>query len=141
MEELQAKTTAHDASWRLGQADWNVDQDNGEIVFTTPDGVTATAPVQIIGTYNSLDSTWLWAWDNSSIDVALQFHAGKVREYGFKHGIDELTTRKLQCTEDDAWMLTALACKLCDAQGAYRGPADSTFIFMTFGDVTLTKQQ
>lgn len=139
MEELKAKTSAHDAAWHLGDADWSVDQDTGEIVFTTPDGATAIAPVQIIGTYNSVDSTWLWAWDNPSIDVALQTHASKVREYGFKQGIGELTTRKLKCTEDDAWLLTALACKLCDAQGAYRGPADATYVFMTFGEVTLSQ--
>jgi hypothetical protein len=139
MEELKAKTAAHDASWHLADADWNVDQDVGDIVFTTPQGIVATAPVQIIGTYNSLDGTWLWSWDNPSIEPALQGHALQLRDYGEKHGIAQLTTRKLACSEDDAWRLTALACKLCGAQGAYRVPADSTYIFMTFGNVTLSK--
>lgn len=139
MNELQAKTAAHDASWHLAEADWSVDQDTGEIVFDAPNGVVATAPVQIIGTYNSIDGTWLWSWDNPSIEPELQSHALQVRDYGEKHEIDQLTTRKFACTEDDAWLLTALACKLCGAQGAYRGPADSTFIFMTFGAVSIQK--
>jgi Family of unknown function (DUF6882) len=53
MEELRLKTAAHDGTWHLSTASWSVDQDEGTIVFTAPDGVTATAPVQIIGTYNS----------------------------------------------------------------------------------------
>jgi len=137
MNELQAKTAAHDAGWRLADSDWSVDQDKGEIVFTPPNGMVAIAPVQIIGTYNSVDGTWLWGWDNPSVDPALQSDALVVRDYGEKHEIEQLTTLKFACTQDDAWLLTALACKLCGAQGAYRGPADTTYIFMTFGDVRL----
>ena len=57
---------------------------------------------------------------------------------GEEHGIAALTTRKLECDEAEAWEFTALACKLCDAQGGYRGPAGSTLIFMTFDDVQLS---
>lgn len=138
MEELRLKTQAHDAAWHLGEADWSVDQDQGQIVFDHK-GITATAPVQIVGTYNSEDSTWLWGWDHPSVVPALQQHARRVREYGDEHGISQLTTRKLACTENQAWEFAALACKLSGAQGAYRGPAGSAFVFLTFGDVTLTK--
>lgn len=137
MEELRLKTEAHDGTWRLGECRWDVDQDLGTIVFTRPDGVTATCPVQIIGTYNTLDSTWLWAWDHPSVVPALQDHAWTVRDYGDARGIDRLTTRKLSCSETEAWELTALACKLCNAQGAYRGPAGTVLVFMTFGTVSL----
>lgn len=137
MEELRLKTEAHDGAWRLGEADWNVDQDVGTIIFTRPDGITATCPVQIIGTYNTDDGTWLWGWEHPSVVPALQDHAKQVRAYGQKHGISRLTTQKLECEEDEAWEFAALACKLCGAQGAYRGPAGSALIFMTFGDVQL----
>jgi hypothetical protein len=40
-----------------------------------------------------------------------------------------------------AWEFTALACHLCDAQGAYRGPAGTALVFMTFGEVTLAQSQ
>src|SRR5262245_7093313 len=139
VQELRLKTAAHDAAWGLGGADWSVDQAQGEIVFTRTDGITATAPVQIVGTYNGDDDTWLWGWEHPSVVPALQEHARRVREYGLKHGIKRLTTRKLACSQDEAWELTALACKLCDAQGAYRGPAGSAFVFMTFAEVTLHK--
>jgi hypothetical protein len=140
MEELRLKTAAHDSAWQLGAADWNVDQDTGLIVFTGKK-ITATAPVQIIGTYNTQDGTWLWGWDHPSVLPALQEHARQVHEYGEQHGIAPLTTPKLACDEIEAWELTALACHLCGAQGAYRGPAGTALVYMTFGEVTLTQSK
>ncbi len=138
MEELRLKTGAHDAAWGLGAADWAVDQDTGLITFTGKKMV-ATAPVQIIATYNILDGTWLWGWDHPSVADNMAEHARRVREYGERHGVADLTTRKLECGEDAAWELTALACHLCEAQGAYRGPAGTALVFMTFGEVTLSQ--
>jgi hypothetical protein len=141
MEELRVKTAAHDASWHLGEiARWSVDQDAGTIVFACPNGITATCPVQIVGTYNTEDGTWLWGWDHPSVQPAVGEHARKVKAYGEENGIPRLITRKLNCTEDEAWEFTALACKLGDAQGAFRGPSGPTRVFMTFGTVTLQKQ-
>jgi hypothetical protein len=139
MEELRLKTAAHDAAWHLGQADWDVDQDVGTIVFRAPGGITATCPVQIIGTYNTADGSWLWGWDHPSIVPDLQASARLVLTYGEQRGIDGLTTQKVACTEAQAWEFTALACKLSDAQGAYRGPMGQTLVFMTFGEVQLSK--
>jgi hypothetical protein len=137
--ELQAKTTAHAGTWRLDEADWSVDQDEGTIVFTTPKRIRATAPVQIIGTYNSEDGTWLWGWDHPSVAAPLAEHAKRLLAFGEKHGIRLLTTRKLDCPEQQCWEFTALACMLCQAQGGYRGPAGSALVFMTFGEVRLSK--
>ncbi len=141
MEELRIKTASFDRLFQIGEADWELDQDKGEIVFTSPQGLVATAPAQVAGTYNTDDSTWLWAWDNDSIAEQLTAHAKLVRQYGERRGIAELTTRKLNITEEKAWELAALTCKLGNDQGAYRGPAGPTMVFITFGEVTLEKQQ
>jgi hypothetical protein len=139
-EELRLKTQAHDGTWGLGSADWSVEQDAGTIVFTSAEkGLTATCAVQIIGTYNTDDGTWLWGWDHRSVAAPLQQHARRLKAYGEERGIAALTTRKLACEEAEAWDFAALACKLCEAQGAYRGPAGSTLVFMTFGEVRLGK--
>jgi hypothetical protein len=140
IEELRIGTAAHDAAWRLCEADWNLDQHAGTIVFTRPDGFTATCSVQIVGTYNTRDGTWLWGWDHPSVLPSLRRDAEKVREYGIRHRITELTGRKVVCSENEAWKFTALARKLSGAQGAYRGPADSTLIFMTFDHVKLSQR-
>ena len=139
MAELRIKTAAHDGIWRLGEADWRVDQPAGLIVFSHADGTTITCPVQIVGTYHVGEGTWLWAWDNPSVQEALQTHANLVRAYGQQYGIARLTTAKFECEESDAWEFAALACKLGDAQGAYRGPAGQVMVFMCFGQATVRK--
>lgn len=140
MEELRIKTASHDGIWQLSEADWNIDQDAGTIVFTSPKGIIATCRVQIIGTFNTEDNTWMWGWDHPSVDPALQEHAKICRAYGERHNIDILTTQKLECTsEEDPWQFTALACKLADAQGGYRGVSGSTLVFVTFGKPSLQK--
>jgi hypothetical protein len=139
MNGLAAVTDVHDSTWHLGEADWSVDQDTGNIVFTTPQGMQVVAPAQIIGTYNTQDETWLWGWDHPSVKPALANDAKRMLAYGQAHGYAKLTTRKLQITEDEAWELTALAFLICGANGAYRGPAGTALVFMTFGEVQLSK--
>ena len=141
MEELRLKTAAHDGAWDLAKADWAVDQNAGTLTFTSPKGIVATCSTQIIATRNSLDGSFMWGWDHPSVPEPLQQHATVVREYGEQHGYKWLTTQIIQCPEDKAWQLVALACKLNDAQGAYRGPTGDTTVFMTFDDVSLTKAE
>jgi len=139
MNGLQAMTAAHDGMWQIGQAAWSVNQDEGTITFDSPKGLRATAPVQIVGSYDTRDGTWLWGWDNPSLAAPLTEHARKVRDYGQEHGYYALTTATFACPEDQCWELAALACMLCEAQGAYRGPSGTARVFMTFGEVALTK--
>lgn len=139
MNGLAAVTSAHDATWQLGEAEWSLDQDDGNLVFTTPRGMRAVTPAQIIGTYNTEDGTWLWGWDHPSVAPALAEDAKKVLAYGRQHGYAKLTTRKLQISEQEAWELTALAFLVCGKNGAYRGPAGSALVYMTFGKVELSK--
>ena len=133
IEELRHKTAAHQGGWRLGQAQrWDLDQDQGNLVFTFDDGIVAECPAQIIGTYNADDGTWMWSWQNPSIVDPLKTDALKLKSVGEKYRIEKLTMPKWKCDEMEAWAMTAVACKLCEAQGAYRGPAGSTYVFMTF---------
>ena len=48
-------------------------------------------------------------------------------------------TRKVSCSEDDAWGFAAVANRLANANGVYRGPSGTTLVFMTFGKVKLEK--
>lgn len=141
MEELQHKTEIHIRAWGLDKIErWDLSQGSGELVFSLPGGLKAVSPAQIIGTYNSEDHTWLWAWANSSIDEKLQVDALKVRKYGEEHRNDRLTKAKWVGTEEDAWAMVAVAVKLCGKQGAYRGPAGETKVFIAFGEVALSKK-
>ena len=95
VEELKVKTRAHIKTWGLGKIErWDLSQDTGQLIFSLPDGFKAVTPAQIIGSYNSKDHTWLWAWANSSIDETFKADALKLREYGEEHKIERLTKAK-----------------------------------------------
>jgi hypothetical protein len=119
---------------------WDLSQDSGELLFSLPDGLKEVSPAQIIGTYNSEDHTWLWAWANPSIDEKLQLDARKVRKYAEEHQVERLTSSKWVGTEDEAWAMVALSVKLCNEQGAYRGPAGETKVYIAFGKVMLSRK-
>ena len=141
IEGLQLATTAHAQTWHLGsEKTWNVDQGNGTLQFSFEDGVFASAPAQIIGTYNAQDGTFMWGWDHPSVRPGMQAHAKKVQVWGRQHRFPEFRTAILECTQERAWGYTAIAMRLAQATGAFRAPANpSTFVFMTFGTVNLQK--
>jgi hypothetical protein len=138
---LQAQTAAHAATWHLDQAsEWSADQDSGLIVFTLRDGTIASAPFQIIGTYNPSEATFLWGWDHPSVRAPLRKHAQLAREWGQQHHLKEYTTRVVKCSEERAWEFTAVAARLGKANGAYRGPSGDASVFMTYGQIKLRKR-
>lgn len=116
--------------------DWSADLEAGTIKFTSATKAVS-APVQVIGTYNTLDQTFLWAWDHPSIPEPLGADARLARQFGQLQNLPLFTERKVECIEEQAWSLTAVALYLSGAQGAYRGPAGTTMVFMTFGEMTI----
>jgi hypothetical protein len=140
-EGLALQTASHASAWHLGRGEeWAADLDRGEITFQFKDGVTAIAPIQVIGTYNSKDGTFLWGWDHPSVPQPLRAHAKLALEWGKSNNLPAFTSRKVVCTEDEAWSFAAVANRLAGANGAYKGPSGSTLVFMTFGQVKISKQ-
>jgi hypothetical protein len=140
VEGLRTQTAVHAVTWHLGEeANWAADQDAGRIRFTFSDGTVAEGEFQIIGTYNTVDGTFLWGWDHPSVAEPLSKHASLAKEFGEKHGLANYTDRKVECSEDDAWEFAAVAARLANANGAYRGPAGTALVYMTFGAIKLRK--
>lgn len=139
--EMQLRTQTAVEMWGLDEASWAVDLDLGTITFTHDEkALVVTAPVQVIGTYNTDDGSWLWGWDHPSVSEPLGEFARRVRDFGEQYGRAELTTRKITASMEDAWGFTALACHLNEGQGGYSGASGSTRVFMVYGPVTISKQ-
>lgn len=103
----------------------------------SPKGWTITAPLQVVGTFNTSDGTWLWGWDHPSVPEPLARHAEAARVFGARYGLGMFTERQVEASEEDGWTFTAVACHLAGAQGGYRGPSGATRVFMTYGEVTI----
>ena len=127
-------------SWGLGSADrWNLDQRTGIISWTFPHGV-ASAPAQIIASYNPSAGSWLWSWANQSILPGMSQASHAVRDWGAQHGVAALTEPKLDVDDELAASLAALAVRITTATGFYRGTGGAAVPIITFGTITLTGQ-
>ena len=140
MEGLGLQTDGHQRFWGMGKEQrWDLNQESGELIFTFPDKVVRT-PAQLIGTFDTKASTWMWAWANASVLDALKRDSLRAREYGKQHNIARLTTPTWAGQEVDGWHMAAVANRICGSNGAYRGPAGSTLVFITFGEVQISKK-
>lgn len=134
MVALQAQTAHNTETWGLGtEAQWSLDMNAGSLHFAFADGRKLSAPVQVVGTYNTANGSFLWGWDHPSVPEPLRRAARRVYDYGQTHAIDAFTTRSTHCSESDAWAYTAVAAQFDAAAGAYRGDANGTWVYMVFG--------
>ncbi|MEZ7911488.1 MAG: hypothetical protein QMB55_06655 [Propionivibrio sp.] len=133
MSRLQAHTVEHTQRWGLGsETRWNLDMNAGTLQLSFADGRELRFPVQIVGTYNRQDGTFLWAWDRPSVPEPLRRAAQHLRGHGEREGWGRFTTRTLPCSENEAWEFTAAAADLEGVTGAYRGDAGTAWVYMCF---------
>jgi len=132
MDDLLCKTRLHQDSWGFGEEDqWFLDEGSGEVVFTFPDSVVS-APAQVIGRFDSLSGSWTWAWADDSLPENLKDEAFRLREFGAENGFQHLILPRWSAEETHCWYMTALACALFEASGAYRGASGHTYTFLIF---------
>ncbi|MER6025569.1 DUF6882 domain-containing protein [Streptomyces sp. NPDC001851] len=125
-------------SWGLGTADrWDLDQTTGLITWTFPDK-TATAPAQILGSFSPGSESWLWAWANKSILPAMSRDARRFRDWAETNGHPALAQPEINADVQAASALVAVAVRVTEATGYYKGPGGKSSVIITFGPVTLT---
>lgn len=139
---LQMATQTHINGFGLDKITrWSANQEQGEIIFHLANGMKASAPFQAVGSWCASDGTFLWAWDNPSIDDKLKEVSRKVRQFGEQHNYTPFTTPLIKCEQKEAWNFTAVAASLSHKMvGSYRCPmGEGGFLFVIFGEVSLVK--
>ncbi len=140
LAELEQQTAAHQEIWHLGaEQQWAANLDTGTLALTFADGTVATAPIQIVGTYDSENGTFLWAWEHPSVPEPLRTAAQQARQWGEANAAEFYASPRLRCSEQVAWEFTAVTARLGGAKGAYRAITGSTQIYMTFAEVSLAR--
>jgi len=135
--EIARTTEEHSQRWGLGTAQrWSLDQGQGRIFWAFEDHV-ASAPVQILGSWNAKVSSFVWSWDNASIAEPLSRTATEVRAYGAEHGIGALTSSPLELDEGRVRDVIALAFRIGRCTGLYHPFDGSLASYIAFGEVTL----
>lgn len=84
---------------------WDVIQSENALIFSDDtlslfrSRKQLVVPLQIIGSHNKLNNTWLWAWDNPSIEKSCAASSFKLRDIGKDLGIEELYTANLNLVD------------------------------------------
>ena len=138
VDEMMQKTKTHQEAWNFGEEEqWHLDLESGELVWRFPE-IRASAPAQVIGIYEPEKTTWTWAWADDAIADHLKADALQVKEFGTQRGFYRLSSPEWTGEATEGWYMAAIACWLCNAQGAYRGRMGRGWLFLTFGEVKTT---
>ncbi|WP_299556946.1 DUF6882 domain-containing protein [Seonamhaeicola sp.] len=139
-EGLQLQTDAHKKTWKLGkEKQWNVDMNEGMLWFDFSDGTRVSTDIQIIGTYNSKNGTFLWGWDHPSVRGELAQHANLAYEWGKENEEPGFTEVQLTCSIDDVWKIAGAVNRISGGSGVYKGNSGATQVFMTLGTIEMGK--
>ena len=103
---------------------WDWDQETRQLVFSDGGVPKVIAEIQFTGTTSTETGTWLWAWDNPSMDPATWQAILEVRRAGESLGIAQLTTPKWTGDANDGWEMTSISAFVLQAKGVYRTPRD-----------------
>lgn len=96
---------------------WNIDLAAGTISF----GQERVFPMQVLGSFNKLANTWLWAWENtkSPIPEAMMQQARQLRAYGEQHGLQLFTVGRYDATVRDTLFLGSIALGMFGSSAYY----------------------
>lgn len=117
---------------------WDFKQDTRQIVFSDKGVDKLIADVQIVGSW-AANNTWMWAWNNETLDRALVTDSIKFREFGTQKKYSELTTPIFSSDQDYAWTLTGAAGYVTKAKTAYRGQNGTGYVYFLITDLKWVK--
>jgi hypothetical protein len=136
---LEQQISKQSSPWHLGEAQtWSADFLEGTLRFRAGEGLSGTAKIQVIGSFNKTDRTFTWGWDHPAVSSAeLRKHALLAREWGRKADLPSMVQRKVPSTEQEAWNFAALTNRLANTEGVFRGPSGVAWVFMTLSDIKI----
>lgn len=136
-ELIEQTSCAHSERWGLGAARrWVLGQDVGRVTWSFEDHV-ASAPAQLLGSWNSKVGTFVWSWDNETIQAPLCATAQAVREVGAENGVSALATSPLKLEEGQVLDLVALAFRVGGCTGLFHPYDGQLATYIAFGPVTV----
>jgi hypothetical protein len=112
----------------------HLNEATGQLVFSDASNTPRVmAAVQVVGSVNTEDRTWIWSWANADIDPSLYKDILEVRMLGEARGIEQLSTPFWEGDAVDGWEMTSISAYVLQAAGAYRAatPQGFTYLVMT----------
>ena len=114
---------------------FDVDQDQGELVFSNGGVVHVRARIVFVGSLSHTSQTWLWSWANTSVLAHLTEPMKAVQAVGRARGFEKLVEPKWDAVEADAWDMAAIANHVLNGKGVYRAPYSTGLALLVLTEV------
>lgn len=114
----------------------HLNESTGQLVFSDS-SVTprVIADIQVVGSVNTANRSWLWSWANPDVEPALCKDILEVHMVGETKRIEQLTTPFWEGDAVDGWEMTSICAYVLQAQGAYRAATPEGFTYMVMTGV------
>lgn len=122
-DELEQKQTALGVEYGIGTYDrFVVDYVFGSLDFFHHEAPKVQTSIIPVATHLPAHGSLKWAWANEQYPSDVRNAASRTKELTELTGLELFHDELVECDESMAWEITALACKLLGAKGAYRMP-------------------
>jgi hypothetical protein len=120
--------------WAIGlEQRYDVDQAEGRLTLEFEVPPALVLEVQVLGSFDPSDRSFMWSWHNASVQPAMQVAALRARTEGERIGEPTFTTPVQTVSFDELTPLLAYAAQLAEADGVYRAVLPNhTSVFLTY---------
>jgi hypothetical protein len=134
--KFEGKQDSAAKKWGIGTFErWELDQNLGILRFVNVDGSGLEADPQVIGSFDPINSSWEWAWNNPYVAGPLKSDVLKVKAYGETHQFPSLITGKFIANESIANGMAAIALKVGGGDSVFEGRAADIVLMIAFRNV------
>lgn len=123
LDELEAKQNSLQSRFNLGEHNrFVIDYEACTLTFFENEAPRAEAVILPVSTHVPSKQSLRWSWANGSLPLEARRLASQVKELLDVTGFEVFANETVECDESMAWEMTAMACKVLAAEGAYRVP-------------------
>ncbi len=123
MDEMEEKQESLEKDYSIGHLErFEVDYEVSELSFFNGGKRNVTAKIIPVASHVPEKQNLQWAWANESFPSEVREKAAVLRQLGELTGLEPFTNERVECDEDMAWEINAMACKFMGALGIYRVP-------------------
>jgi hypothetical protein len=123
LAELDAKQSALEKAFGLGHHErFDADLEGATLRFSNGGTAVAEATIVPVASFAPSNGTLLWWRMNRHLPEATRAHGYDHAALAAFTGVDLFAQRAIECDEDMAWEITAMACKHAGLEGAYVAP-------------------
>lgn len=134
------ETQGHNAAFGMSSARYELQQtpDGLSLKWTSSSGRVATAPAEILASYQPSTAAFLWAWGNDTVPDAVRPTALALRDFAVENDVAELRNAAQGVDPINAERLAAIGTLFPGVEGIFGAAwGDDQVIFFGFGEVTL----